>query len=92
MIHHRLYILLHTVLSFTVTCTVLCFAANVTQLLWLNDEFDGIWTSCGLRRRFRRGYGGFGFYDHLDIMTKIVWSQGGHIKRRLLYYKQIKTE
>ena len=25
-----------------------------------------------------------GFYDHLDIMTKMVWSQGGHIKRRVL--------
>ena len=42
--------------------------------LWLNDEFDGIWASCGLRRRFRCGYGGFGFYDHSDIMTKLVWS------------------
>ena len=44
------------------------------------------WTSCGLRRRFRRGYGDFGFYDHSDIMTKMVWSQGGHNKRRLLYF------
>ena len=32
-----------------------------------------------------RGYDDFGFYDHSDIMTKMVWSQGGHIKRRLLY-------
>ena len=38
-----------------------------------------------LRRRFKCGYGGFGFYDHSDIVTKMVWSQGGHIKRRLLY-------
>ena len=67
MMYHRLYILLHTVLSFT---------ANVTLLLRLNDEYDGIWTSCGLRRRFRRGYGDFGFYDHSDIMIKMVWSQG----------------
>jgi len=27
---------------------------------------------------------GFGFYDHSDVMTKMVWSQGCHIKRRLL--------
>ena len=27
------------------------------------------------------------FYDHSDIMTKMVWSQGSHIKRRLLYFK-----
>ena len=66
--------------------TVLCFTANVTLLLRVNDEFDGIWTSCGLRRRFRSCYGGFGFYNYSDIMTKMVWSQGGHIKRRLLYY------
>ena len=50
----------------------------VTLLLRVNDEFDGIWTSCGLRRRFRSCYGGFGFYSLLDIMTKMVWSQGGH--------------
>ena len=67
--------------------TVLCFTAKITLLLRLNDEFDGIWTSCGLRRRFRRGYGDFGFYDHSDIMTKMVWSQGGHNKRRLLYHQ-----
>ena len=24
-----------------------------------------------------RGYDDFGFYDHLGIMTKMVWSQGG---------------
>ena len=66
--------------------TVLCFTANVTLLLRVNDEFDGIWTSCGLRRRFRSCHGGFGFYNHSDLMTKMVWSQGGHIKRRLLYY------
>ena len=30
-------------------------------------------------------YGGFGFYDHLDIMNKMVWSQIDHIQRRLLY-------
>ena len=65
--------------------TVLCFPANVSLLLRLNDEFDGIWTSCGLRPRFRCGYGDFSFYNHSDIMTKMVWSQGGHIKRRLLY-------
>ena len=35
--------------------------------------------------RFRSCYGGFGFYNHWDIMTKMVWSQGGHIERRLLY-------
>ena len=58
--------------------TVLCFTANVTLLLRLNDEFDGIWTSFGLRPRFRCGYGAFGFYNHSDIMTKVVWSQGGH--------------
>jgi len=34
----------------------------------------------------RYGYGSFGFYDHLDIMTKMVWSQGGYIKWRVLYY------
>ena len=67
-------------------CT-LFFTANVTPLLWLNDEFDGIWTSCDLRRRFRCGYGGFGFYNHSDIMTKMVWSQGGHIKWRQLCCK-----
>ena len=55
------------------------------MLLRVNDEFDGIWTSCGLRRRFRSCYGGFGFYNQSDIMTKMVWSQGGHIKLRLLY-------
>ena len=71
--------------------TVLCFPAKVTLLLRLNDEFDGIWTSCGLRPRFRRGYGGFGFYNHSDIMTKMVWSQGGHIKRRLLYSLNLAT-
>ena len=65
--------------------TVLCFTANVTLLHQLNDEFDGVWISCGLGHRFRCGYDGFGFYDHLDIMTKMVWSQSGHIKRRLLY-------
>ena len=65
--------------------TILCFTANVTLLLRLYDEFHGVWTSCGLRRRFKSCYGSFGFYDHSDIMTKMVWSQGGHIKRRLLY-------
>ena len=65
--------------------TVHCFPANVTLLLRLNDKFDGIWTSGGLRPRFRCGYGDFGFYNHSDIMTKMVWSQGGHIKRRLHY-------
>ena len=30
----------------------------------LNDEFDGIWTFCGLRRRFSSCYEGFGLYDH----------------------------
>ena len=55
--------------------TVLCFTANVTLLLRLNDEFDGIWTSCGLRPRFRCGYGDFDFYNHSDIMTTLVWSQ-----------------
>ena len=63
---------------------LLCFTANATLLLRLNDELDGIWTSCGLRRRFRRGYGNFGFYEHSDIVAKMVWSQGGRIKRRLL--------
>ena len=43
---------------------LLCFTAIVTLLLRLSDEFDGIWTSCDLGRRFRRGYGDFGFYDH----------------------------
>ena len=53
----------------------------------LNDESDGVWTSCGLRRRFRSYYGGFDFYDHSDIMTKMVWSKVvGHIRRRLLYF------
>ena len=56
-----------------------------SHLLRLNDEFDGIWTSCGLRPRFRCGDGGFGFYNHSDIVIKMVLSQGGHIKRRLLY-------
>ena len=69
-------------------CTVLCFTANVTLLLWVN-EFDGIWTSCGLQSQFWSCYGGLGFYDHLDIMTKMVWSQCGHIKQRLLYFKKI---
>ena len=55
------------------------------MLLRLNNEFGNIWTSCGLRHRFMRGYGDFGFYDHSDITTKLVWSQGGQIKRRLLY-------
>ena len=54
---------------------VLCFTANVTLLHQLNDEFDGVWISCGLRHRFRCGYDGFGFYDHSDIMTKMAWSQ-----------------
>ena len=74
---------------------MLCFTANVTLLLRVNDEFDGIWTSCGLRRRFRSCYGGFGFYNHSDIMTKMVWSQGGHTKRRLLtllYLAGVKVE
>ena len=53
------------------------------MFLRLKDEFDGIWTSCGLRRRFRRGYGDFGFCEHLGITTKMVWSHRGHIKRRL---------
>ena len=93
MLYHRLYILLHAVLSFTVTCTVtvlyfVLLPTSVTLLLRLNDKFDDIWTSCGLRRRFRHGYGCFGFYDHSDIMTKMVWSQDGHIERRLLYYEQ----
>ena len=61
------------------------FSCQRHSLLRLNDEFDGIWTSCGLRPRFSCGYGDFGFYNHSDIMTKMVWSQGGHIKRRLLY-------
>ena len=65
---------------------VLCFTANATLLNQLNDEFYGVWISCGLRHRFRCGYDGFGFYDHSDIMTKMVWSQSGHINRRLLYY------
>ena len=52
----------------------------------LNDKFDGVWISCGLRHRFRCGYDGFDFYDHLDIMTKMAWSQSGHIKRRLLHH------
>ena len=67
---------LHTVLSFT---------ANVTVLLRLNDEFDKIWSSCGLRSRFRCDYGDFGFYEHSDITNKMVWSQGGHTKQCLLY-------
>ena len=67
--------------------TVLCFTAKVTLLHQLNDEFDGVWICCGLRHRFMCGYGGFGFYDHSDIMTKMAWSQSGHIKRRLLYFK-----
>ena len=25
-------------------------------------------------------------FDHSDIMTKMFWSQGGHIKRGLLYF------
>ena len=36
-----------------------------------------------------RCYGGFGFYNHSDIMTKMVWSQGGHIKWRLLYKERM---
>ena len=82
MVYHRLYILLHTVFSFTVTCTVtvsavLSFTANVSLLFQLNGEFDGIWTSCGLPRRFGHGDGDFGFYDHSGIMTKMVWSELG---------------
>ena len=83
MLYHRL--LVHIVTYCTkfyrhLYCysTVLCFTAIVTLLLGLNDEFDGIWTSRGLRSRFRHGYGNFGFYDHSNIMTKMVWSQGGH--------------
>ena len=57
----------------------------------LNDEFDGVWNSCGLRRRFRSCYGDFGFYDHSGIRTKMVWSQGGHIKRRLLYKAKLSS-
>ena len=66
---------------------MLCFIAYITQSLRLNDEIDGIWTSCGLRRRFGRGNGDFGFYDDSDILTKMVWSQGGHNKQRLLYFE-----
>ena len=82
-----------TVLNFTVTrtVTVLCFTATVTLLLQLNGGFDGIWTFRGLRRRFRRGYGDFGFYDHSDIMIKMIWSQGGHIKRRQLQFTSVIT-
>ena len=86
-LHREAYILLHTVLFYHhLYCysTVLYFIANITLLLWLNDEFDGIWTSWGLQHRFRCDYDGFGFYDHLDIMIKMVWSQGGHIKQHLL--------
>jgi len=83
-----LYILLHTVLSFTVTftVTVLHFVLLPTQHCYFGRTVNltVIWASCGLRHRFRCGYGGFGFYDHSDIMTKMVWSQGDHIKRRLL--------
>ena len=73
---------------FSTYCYILylrSFTANVTLLLRLKDALDGIWTSCGLRRQFRSCYGGFSFYNHSDIMTKMVWSQGGHIKRRLPY-------
>ena len=56
-------------------------------LLRLNHEFDGIWTSCGLRPRFRCGYGDFGFYHLSYIMTKMVRSQGGHIKWLQLYFQ-----
>ena len=69
--------------------TVLCFTANVTQLHQLNDEFDGVWISCSLRHRFTCGYDGFGFYDNLDIMANMIWSQSGHIKLRLLYLEQL---
>ena len=31
-----------------------------------------------LHGQFRRGYDNFGFYDYFDIMTEMVWSQGGH--------------
>ena len=75
-LYHRLYILLQY-------CTLFYCQRHAVTLI--NEKFDGIWTSCGLRPRFRCGYGGFGFYDHSDIMTKMAWSQGGHIKRRLLY-------
>ena len=69
--------------------TLPCFTAKVTLLLRLNDEFDSIWTSCCLLRRFRRGYGDFGFYDHSDIMTKMVWSQKGHITRLSTVYLRL---
>ena len=70
--YQRLYVLLQTALKFYrhlySYSTVLCFTGNVTLLLRLNDEFDGIWASCGLRRRFRRGYGDFGFYDQNGLV------------------------
>ena len=69
--------------------TVLRFTANVTLLLRLNNEFDDIWTSCGLRRRFRRSYGDFGFYDHLNKMTKMVWSLDGYMKRRQVHWVKL---
>ena len=65
--------------------TVLSFTANVTLLLRLSDEFDGIWTFCGFTASIKARLWRLRFYDHSDIMAKMLWSQGGHIKRRPLY-------
>ena len=63
MLYHCLYILLHTVLL--QYCTLFyCQCHTVT----LSNEFDGIWTSCGLRRR--------GTVMATSVfMIKMVWSQ-----------------
>ena len=65
---------------------------TVFGLLVVHGVDSGAVMEAMLRRRFRSCYGGFGFYDHSDIMTKMVWSQDGHIKRRLLYHHTCWTE
>ena len=75
-----LYIILssHILLQY---CTLFYCLHHAVTLV--NEKFDGIWTSCGLRRRFRCGYGGFGFYDHSDINAAAPASPYKHLLKPL---------
>jgi len=62
--------------------TVLCFTANVTLLLLLNDEFDGIWASCVAYSVDSGAVMVALVFMTIQILwpkLKMVWSQGGHI-------------
>ena len=64
-------------------CTLFyCQRHTVTLVKWWIWWYLGfLWLTASIQVRLWRLH----FYDHSDIKTKMVWSQIGHIKRRLLY-------